>query len=87
MWHAFSREPWAHFLFASVVAGLEKSLGLQTYDFNIGACIYYIIYLFADIPGGLAVKKFGFWIVPAATLSFGLVTMATAFIHNRGSFL
>lgn len=68
------------------VAGLEKSLGLQTYDFNIGACIYYIIYLFADIPGGLAVKKFGFWIVPAATLSFGVVTLATAFIHNRGSF-
>lgn len=69
------------------VAGLEKSLGLQTYDFNIGACIYYIIYFFADVPGGLAVKKYGFWLVSAATLSFGVVTLATAFIHNRASFL
>ena len=40
----------------------------------------------ADIPGGLAVKKFGFWVVPAATVSFGIVTLCTGFIHNRGSF-
>ena len=41
---------------------------------------------YADIPGGLAVKKFGFWVVPAATVSFGIVTLCTGFIHNRESF-
>ena len=116
------------------VAGLERSLGLRTYD--VSAAIYKRVIhasvtdtsandhssisvpastlsstlspvsprsqsdaevavvdtddtrelCYADIPGGLAVKKFGFWVVPAATVSFGIVTLCTGFIHNRESF-
>lgn len=39
-----------------------------------------------DIPGGLLVKKYGFWLVPASTVGFGIITLCTAFIHNRGAF-
>ena len=68
------------------VAGLEKDLGLGTYGFNIGACLYYGIYFFADIPASLSVKKFGFITLPLSCVAFGLVTLCTAFIHNQASF-
>lgn len=68
------------------VAGIEADLGLGTYGFNIGACLYYGIYFFADIPASLCVKKFGFLVLPLSCIAFGIVTLCTAFIHNRGSF-
>ncbi|KAI1858758.1 uncharacterized protein JN550_012508 [Neoarthrinium moseri] len=68
------------------VAGMETDLGLGTYGFNIGACLYYTIYFFADIPASLAVKKFGFLVLPLSCIAFGLVTLCTAFIHNQASF-
>lgn len=63
--------------FLDLQAGLEKSLGLYTYDFNIGAAIYYIVYLFMEIPSALLIKRVGFRIVPVATFTFGVVTLAT----------
>ncbi|CAG9989662.1 unnamed protein product [Clonostachys byssicola] len=68
------------------VAGLDKDLGLGTYGFNIGACIYYAVYFFADIPASLSVKKWGFIVLPASCIAFGIVTLATAFIHNQAGF-
>ncbi|WYZ39394.1 hypothetical protein EsH8_III_001308 [Colletotrichum jinshuiense] len=68
------------------VAGMEADLGLGTYGFNIGACLYYGIYFFADIPASLSVKKFGFIMLPISCIAFGLVTLSTAFIRNEGSF-
>ncbi|KAK6063337.1 transporter [Seiridium cupressi] len=68
------------------VAGMEADLELGTYGFNIGACLYYAIYFFADIPASLSVKKFGFLILPISCIAFGLVTLCTAFIHNRAGF-
>lgn len=68
------------------VAGMENDLGLGTYGFNIGACLYYSIYFFADIPASLSVKRFGFRVLPISCMAFGLVTLCTAFIHNQASF-
>ncbi|KAJ8118875.1 hypothetical protein OPT61_g219 [Boeremia exigua] len=68
------------------IAGMEKDLGLGTYGFNIGACLYYLIYFFADIPAALCVKKFGFIVIPLSCIAFGAVTIGTAFIHNSASF-
>lgn len=67
------------------VAGLEASLGLRTNDFNIGACLYYVLYLVMEVPAILLVRRFGFQIIPFTTFSFGVVTLGTAFIHNRGA--
>ncbi|KAF4916922.1 putative transporter [Colletotrichum viniferum] len=68
------------------VAGMEADLGLGTYGFNIGACLYYGIYFFADIPASLSVKRFGNIVLPLSCIAFGVVTLATAFIHNEASF-
>ncbi|GKT96356.1 MFS transporter [Colletotrichum tofieldiae] len=68
------------------VAGIEADLGLGTYGFNIGACLYYGIYFFADIPASLSVKKFGFIMLPVSCIAFGIVTLCTAFIKNEASF-
>ncbi|EFQ32696.1 MFS transporter [Colletotrichum graminicola] len=68
------------------VAGIEADLGLGAYGFNVGACLYYGIYFFADIPASLSVKKFGFIMLPISCIAFGIVTLCTAFIHNEGSF-
>lgn len=68
------------------IAGMEQDLGLGTYGFNIGACLYYLIYFFADIPAALCVKKFGFLVLPLSCIAFGIVTIATAFIKNEGGF-
>jgi MFS family permease len=68
------------------IAGMEADLGLGTYGFNIGACLYYLIYFFADIPAALCVKKFGFLVLPMSCIAFGAVTIGTAFIRNSASF-
>lgn len=68
------------------IAGMDKDLALGTYAFNIGACLYYAIYFFADIPASLCVKKFGFVVLPLSCTAFGIVTISTAFIHNPGGF-
>jgi hypothetical protein len=68
------------------IAGMDKDLALGTYGFNIGACLYYAIYFFADIPASLCVKKFGFIVLPLSCVTFGVVTIGTAFIQNPGGF-
>lgn len=68
------------------IAGLEADLGLGTYGFNIGACVFYAVYLFADIPASLCVKKFGFIVLPFSCISFGILTLCTAFVQNQGGF-
>ena len=65
---------------------MEADLGLSTYGFNIGACLYYAVYFFTDIPAALSVKKFGFITLPLSCIAFGIVTLGTTFIHNEASF-
>ncbi|KAK2022105.1 MFS general substrate transporter [Colletotrichum zoysiae] len=41
-----------------MVAGIEADLGLGAYGFNVGACLYYGVHFFADVPASLSVKRF-----------------------------
>lgn len=68
------------------IAGMQENLDLGAYGFNIGACLYYAVYFFADIPASLSVKKIGFIMLPLSCILFGAVTLGTAFIHNKASF-
>jgi hypothetical protein len=67
-------------------AGLVTDLKLHQFDFNAGTSLYYLTYLVLDIPGTLAVKRFGFTLIPLSIVAFGLVTTLTAYIENRGGF-
>jgi hypothetical protein len=60
---------WVSFLDRSNIAnartaGIEASLGLTGYDFNIGACLYYVVYLVCEPFAGLSIKKYGFILLP-----------------------
>lgn len=68
------------------IAGMDKDLALGTYGFNVGACLFYAIYFFADIPASLCVKRFGFIVLPLSCIAFGVVTIGTAFISNSAGF-
>ena len=62
---------WVSFLDRSNIAnartaGLEASLGLVGYDFNVGACLYYVVYLICEPFAGLLVKRYGFILVPVS---------------------
>lgn len=67
-------------------AGLSKSLGLSPLDYNIGGSVYFITYIIVENCGGLIVKRFGNIIVPIFVILFGICTLGTTWIHNRGSF-
>lgn len=68
------------------IAGMDADLGLGTYGFNIGACLYYAIYFLVDLPASLSIKKYGNLILLISCISFGIITLCIAFIHNRASF-
>ena len=60
---------WVSFLDRSNIsnakaAGLVADLKLGTYDFNLGACLYYVVYLVCEPFAGLFIKKYGFILVP-----------------------
>ncbi|KAJ7578109.1 major facilitator superfamily domain-containing protein [Mycena floridula] len=67
-------------------AGLVADLKLGTFDFNVGTSLYYVAYLLFELPFGLAVKKYGFQLVPLSIVCFGIVTLSSAWMHNRAGF-
>ncbi|KAL1747009.1 major facilitator superfamily domain-containing protein [Schizophyllum fasciatum] len=67
-------------------AGLVKDLGLGTYDFNIGTTLFYIAYIACEVPFALLIKRVGFQLVPLSIIAFGVVSTASAFIHNKTGF-
>ncbi|KAK1832006.1 putative mfs transporter [Podospora conica] len=65
------------------IAGLEKDLGLTGYDYNALLSIFYISYIIFEIPSNIACKYFGpGWYLPAISLGFGAVSLATAFVED-----
>ncbi|KAJ7578108.1 major facilitator superfamily domain-containing protein [Mycena floridula] len=67
-------------------AGLVDDLKLGAFDFNIGTSLFYLTFLVFNIPFGLAVKKYGFRLVPLSIVCFGAVTLGSAYMHNRTGF-
>ncbi|EEH34729.2 hypothetical protein PAAG_05775 [Paracoccidioides lutzii Pb01] len=65
------------------LAGLERDLKLKNYDYNTVLSVFYVSYIVFEIPSNMACKWIGpGWFIPALSLSFGLVSVATAFVHN-----
>ncbi|KAF7362564.1 putative pantothenate transporter [Mycena venus] len=72
--------------FASV-AGLQKSLGLEGVQYNIGLTCFYTTAAVFSSPNNLLGKHFGMgrWLA-GCTLGFGICCMCSAFVRNYGEF-
>ncbi|KAJ5691767.1 hypothetical protein N7462_001190 [Penicillium macrosclerotiorum] len=65
------------------LAGFNKDLGLEGYDYNAVLSIFFVAYIIFEIPSNIACKWIGpGWFLPAATLGFGICSVATAFVQN-----
>ncbi|KAK8215212.1 hypothetical protein M8818_002223 [Zalaria obscura] len=65
------------------LAGFEKDLGLEGYDYNKVLSVFYISYIIFEIPSNVACKWIGpGWFIPAISLGFGICSVCTAFVHN-----
>jgi hypothetical protein len=62
-------------------------LKMNTNDYNTGQTIFYVCFLFAEIPSQLISKKLGpdNWI-PVQMVSWSLVASFQAFLSGRSSF-
>lgn len=68
------------------IAGLEKDLGLVGFDYNIILSVFYISYIIFEIPATVLCKWMGpGWFLPATSLLFGLVSICTAYVHDRAA--
>ncbi|KAI1303787.1 MFS transporter [Xylaria venustula] len=68
------------------LAGFEKDLGLEGYDFNTVLSIFYVSYIIFEIPSNLACKWIGpGWFIPVISLGFGISSLGTAFVHNKSA--
>ncbi|KAL4875223.1 major facilitator superfamily domain-containing protein [Aspergillus karnatakaensis] len=65
------------------LAGLETDLNLQGNDYNHILSVFYISYIIFEIPCNLCCKWMGpGWFLPASTLLFGAISVATAFVNT-----
>ncbi|KAH8807107.1 retrograde regulation protein 2 [Xylogone sp. PMI_703] len=65
------------------IAGFEKDLHLQGYDYNKVLSVFYISYIIFEIPSNMACKWIGpGWYIPAISLGFGICSLGTAFVHD-----
>ncbi|KAG9649981.1 MFS general substrate transporter, partial [Aureobasidium melanogenum] len=62
-------------------------IGISTNDYNTGQTIFYLCFLFAELPSQMIGKKVGpdNW-VPIQMVLWSLVAACQAFIHNRSGF-
>ncbi|PWN97948.1 MFS general substrate transporter [Tilletiopsis washingtonensis] len=65
------------------LAGLERDLGLQNYDYNTLLSVFYVSYIIFEIPLTVLCKRVGPGrFLPAACFAFGLLSMCTAFVTS-----
>ncbi|OJD28890.1 mfs transporter [Diplodia corticola] len=65
------------------LAGLEKDLGLEGYDYNRLLTIFYISYILFEIPSNMCCKWVGpGWFIPSTSLGFGICSVCTAFVDD-----
>ncbi|KAI8942329.1 hypothetical protein NX059_000408 [Plenodomus lindquistii] len=66
------------------LAGFERDLKLKGFDYNTVLSIFYISYILFEVPSTVLCKVMGpGWFLPATTLGFGIVSVATAFVRTR----
>lgn len=66
---------------------MNSDIGLSAEAYGLGAGMFFIGYFFFEVPSNLAMEKFGarLWLF-RIMLTWGLVSMATAFVHGPVSF-
>ncbi|PNY29550.1 transporter [Tolypocladium capitatum] len=65
------------------LAGLERDLHMQGYDYNAALSIFFISYILFELPCNAACKWVGpGWFIPTITLAFGICTISTAFVQS-----
>ena len=68
------------------IAGLDKDLHFQGYDYNIVLSVFYISYILFEIPATVTCKWMGpGWFLPLTSLFFGAVSIATAFVKSKAA--
>lgn len=59
---------------------------MSGYDYNIVLSVFYISYILFEIPVTVCCKWIGpGWFLPATSLAFGIVSIATAFVKDRAA--
>lgn len=68
---------------------MGKDLKLnQGVRFNWVTSIFYIVYMFVEIPSNILLKKLGpKYYLPLLVCGFGFVSLCTAFVQNFGGLL
>lgn len=65
------------------IAGLDKDLGMQGYDYNMILTSFYITFILSEIPALLLCKRIGPRLfLPLCTVLFGICSVATGFVTN-----
>ncbi|KAJ5513767.1 hypothetical protein N7463_003319 [Penicillium fimorum] len=68
------------------LAGFDKDLRLEGYDYNAVLSIFFVSYIIFEIPSNIMCKWVGpGWWLPAITLGFGICSVATAFVTDMNS--
>ncbi|KEY74974.1 hypothetical protein S7711_01321 [Stachybotrys chartarum IBT 7711] len=65
------------------IAGLERDLNMQGFDYNATLSIFYISYIIFEIPSNILCKIVGpGWFIPILTILFGACSIATSFVQT-----
>ncbi|KAF1956605.1 MFS general substrate transporter [Byssothecium circinans] len=70
------------------IQGMERDLKLYGVRFNWVTSIFYIIYMFVEVPSNILLKLIGpKYYLPLLVFGFGFVSMCTAFVNSFGGLL
>ncbi|KAF2641311.1 MFS general substrate transporter [Massarina eburnea CBS 473.64] len=65
------------------IQGMEKDLNLYGVRFNWVTSIFYIVYMFVEVPSNILLKIIGpKYYLPLLVCGFGFVSMCSAFVHS-----
>ncbi|KAK3175688.1 hypothetical protein K4F52_010071 [Lecanicillium sp. MT-2017a] len=70
------------------LAGLEKDLGMEGWDYATAVAIFFPFYVAAEIPSNMAMKRFrpSIWI-PSIMVAWGTMTIMLGIVKNFPSLL
>lgn len=62
---------------------MAKDLELVGYRFNWALSVFYIVYIFVEVPSNIMLKRVGpRFYIPMLVVGFGFVSMCTALVQN-----